>query len=96
MNDAWEEVKKLEGKTIFTLAQQKPFVVERVLNDRIEYRPKSGSGAIRWSWRKDIEHLITLHQREGTLTPSRVAEEFPKEYNSSYMAAIVNVIVERT
>ena len=93
MSNLWERVKVLEGKTLYTLAQQKPFRIVSVTDDRIVYIPKSGSGAPRWSWRKDIEYLVDIRIRKGELTPSHVATEFPSEYNSSYMASIVDEVV---
>ena len=95
MEKIWDYVGKLEGKTLFTLSQRKPFRIVKVLDDRIVYIPESGSGTPRWSWRKDIEYLVHLRIKKGELTPSQVAMEFPKEYNSSYMAAIVDEIVHR-
>jgi hypothetical protein len=32
----WEQVRKLEGRTIFTLHQAKPFVVTAVEDDRVD------------------------------------------------------------
>ncbi|MFC2043394.1 hypothetical protein ACFLUA_04520 [Chloroflexota bacterium] len=93
MKSKWNLVKQLEGETLYTLSQRKPFRIVSVLDDRVVYIPKSGSGTPRWSWRKDIEYLVELRIRKGELTPSQIAVEFPSEYNSSYMAAIVDEIV---
>lgn len=93
MNSKWNLVKQMEGETLYTLSQHKPFRVVSVLDDRVVFIPKTGAGTPRWSWRKDIEYLIDLRIKKGELTPSQVQSEFPKEYNSSYMAAIVDEII---
>jgi len=93
MNSKWNHVKQLEGETLYTLSQHRPFRVVSVLDDRVVFIPKTGTGTPRWSSRKDIEYLIDLRINKGELTRSKVASEFPKEYNSSYMAAIVDEIV---
>jgi hypothetical protein len=93
MQSSWDFVNQLEGKILYTLSQRKQFRIVSVLEDRIVFIPIAGSGTPRWSWRKDIEYLVTLRIRKGELTPSQVVVEFPKEYNSSYMAAIVDEIV---
>lgn len=95
MINVWQHIKSLEGKTLFTLARHKPFDIVSVLNDRVVYIPKSGSGTPRWSYRKDIEYLVGLRMKLGELTPSQVAEEFPSEYNSSYLAAFVEAVVSK-
>jgi hypothetical protein len=91
MLTVWEIVKELEGKSINTLVRKKPFKIHGVLDDRIIYIPKT-SGSPRWSYRKDIEYLVELRKKKGKLSPSDIAAEFPKEYNSSYMAAVVDTV----
>ena len=95
MQNKWDIIRQLEGKTLYTLSQRKPFRIISVLDDRVVYIPKAGSGTPRWSSREDIEYLIDLRIRKGELTRSQVAAEFPSEFNSSYMTAIVDEIVRR-
>lgn len=55
MSSVWARVKSLEGRTLYTLKQQKPFDVIKVLHDRILLVPRmemarsDGSRAMRLS-----------------------------------------------
>jgi hypothetical protein len=94
MSDIWNKVQKLEGKTLYTSARNKPFDVVEVRPDRIVFTPRNGSGAYRWADRRQIE---TAYQLAGSnnnyITAIIVQEKYPNDRNSSYIAAIVNIIL---
>ena len=47
MSTVWERVRQLEGTTLATLHQEKPFRVVAVLDDSVRVLPEDGSGAER-------------------------------------------------
>jgi hypothetical protein len=85
---SWERVRRLEGATILTLHKVKPFVVCKVEDDRVRFRPDDGKGSERSVRRDQIERIASLRLSREELR-RRAQEEFPKNRNTSYIAAIV-------
>lgn len=84
--DLWAEVKKLEGKTLYTLEQKEPFLVVQVLHDRVIIEnSKNNERPIRWS---EIRGAWGHLEQHGTITRAEIMESF-SSYNSAYLAAIL-------
>ena len=87
MHNLWQHVRRLQGKTLATLHDAKPFVVLSVDDDRVRIRPQGGRGGERSVHRDQIERMAGMGLRREELR-RRTAEEFPNNQNTSYIAAI--------
>jgi hypothetical protein len=89
----WEQIQRLKGKTLYTLARNKPFDIVDVQVDRIVFTPQQGNGTQRWASREQIETIATIAATAPhTLTPALVQEQYPDDRNTSYIAAIVKAV----
>ena len=88
MSDIWNIMQSFNGKTLHTIARQKPFRVS-ILPDRVQFAPERGSGTLRWISRKDIEYLMQMNLKSSEVTPEVVWREWPNDRNTSYVAAII-------
>lgn len=93
MPDVWDRVQELEGKTLHTLKQNKPFKVVGVLSDRVQFVPEKGNGTLRWFPRGGIEYIASLGVERHRLR-ARIQEEWPSDMNTSYVAAIVHEVTK--
>jgi hypothetical protein len=93
MADFWQRVQELQGKTLLTLARQRPFRVVSVSSDRVEFVPENGNGNVRWFPRKDIELIAGLGLARDEIRP-RLQQEWPSCQNTSYVASIVHEITK--
>ena len=91
MADIWEKVQRLEGRTLHTLYQQKPFEIIKVTDKMVRLMPCEGKRRRRSILRNRIEHLAALGLHKDELR-KRVQEEYPTSQNTSYYAAIVHEI----
>lgn len=89
MSAVWERVRRLEGETLATLQQGKPFTVVEVRDDCVLVRPEDGGGAVRSVRRDRVEHVAGLGLAADELA-HRVRQEYPDSRNTSYIAAIVS------
>lgn len=87
MSDVWARVRRLEGETLSTLHQNKPFTVVEVRDDCVLVRPEDGNGAVRLVRRDRIEHIAGLGLTGDELV-QRVRQEYPDSRNTSYIAAL--------
>jgi hypothetical protein len=83
----WEELEKLEGKTLSTLDQHKPFDVLDVSDREMMIRPHETNTA-RKIRRHEIENAYRRLAAVGELTRSEIREEF-SNFNPAYVAAIL-------
>ena len=83
----WQEIKKLKGQTLTTLAQQKPFDIFDVTHHAVLICPQE-TQTERPISRDEIDasyrHLVTT----GQTTRAEIREKF-SEYNPAYVAAIL-------
>ena len=94
MATVWERVKALEGKTLYTEPQKKPFAIKNVTRDRVEWVPVEGKGTTRWWPRTHIEDMVEVRAEKGSLTPQDIRDRWPNDQNTSYVPVIVNTIYE--
>jgi hypothetical protein len=87
MSTFWEELRKLEGETISTLHRAKRFLITAVEDDRVRFKPGDGKGTERSVPRTQIEHIANLRLSRDELR-SRTQQEYPKNQNTSYIAAL--------
>jgi hypothetical protein len=94
-DEAWKLLRTLSGKTLFTLAQAKPFKVLRVDSDSITIRPLEGRTEISISkhalesTRQALETKRQLRQTElEGFTPRRTA------YTSTIVATLPEVVAK--
>jgi hypothetical protein len=92
MSAIWSRAYHLKGQTLHTLARQKPFEIVDVLADRIVFVPQQGKGTERWASREQIERIDALMRLGKELTQELVRLEYPNDYNTSYITAIVHVL----
>jgi hypothetical protein len=85
--DVWTEIEKLQGKTLKTLVQNKPFDVVLVGNRRVIVRPHV-SGVERPIRREAIEGAFGELVLRGELTRSEIRERY-SNFNPAYVAAIL-------
>lgn len=85
--NVWDEFGKLEGKTLFTLDQHKPFDVLEISDQRMLIRPHE-TDTERKIRRHEIEDAYRQLTAVGELTRSEIKEEFSK-FNPAYVAAIL-------
>jgi len=85
--DVWTEVEKLQGKTLKTLAQNKPFDVVLVGTQRVIVRPHV-RGVERPIRREAIEDAFGELAMRGELTRSEIQERY-SNFNPAYVAAIL-------
>ena len=83
----WDELGKLEGKTLSTLDQRKPFDVLEVSAQGMIIRPHE-TDTERKIRRHEIEDAYRRLTAIGELTRSEIREEFSK-FNPAYVAAIL-------
>jgi predicted transcriptional regulator len=93
VRDVWQRVQALEGQTLETLKQHKPFRIVSVLSDRVQFVPKDGNGTLRWFPRQGIEYIAGLGLQPEEIRP-RVQQEWPSDQNTSYVAAIVYAVTK--
>jgi hypothetical protein len=91
MQSIWERVKQLEGTTLYTLWQHKPFKIVEVTTDLVRLVPQEGRLRRRNIRRDRIEHIAGLGLPQDILR-KRVQQEYPESQNTSYYAAIVHEI----
>jgi hypothetical protein len=84
----WEKVQRLEGATLHTLAQGRPFKIVEVTTDVVRLVPEEGKRKRREVRRDRIEYIAGLGVDRDKLR-KRVLEEYPTSQNTSYYAAIV-------
>ncbi len=84
-----------EGETLFTTARSKSFDVVKVQSDRIIFVPQDGYGTHPWASRAQIETIFDLAKGGKEVSPSMVQEQYPRDQNRSYIAAIVKHMLAR-
>jgi hypothetical protein len=94
MANFWDRIKTLNGSTLVTTAQEKQFRVTDVRNDRICFMPLEGKGGERWWPKRGLEDLNELYWEEAQITREMVRTHYPKDQNTSYVAAILNAVKE--
>ena len=94
MANFWERIRALDGQTLVTTAQAKQFRITDVRNDRICFVPLEGKGGERWWPKKGLEDLNEIFCDENVITREMVRGHFPKDQNTSYVAAILNAVKE--
>ena len=94
MREIWDQVRDLEGSTLFTLHRNKPFDVDEVRDDEILVIPHDGKRKRRKILRRNIEIAVGLNIPKENLR-KRVQQEFPDNQNSSYIAAIVSEVARK-
>ena len=95
MDDTWNRVKALEGKTLRTVSRGESFVIDAVESNRAVITPVS-SRKPRSVRRAVIEDAVSLGLRQQEITPSVLANRVATtDRNLSYVAAIVRAIRER-
>ncbi len=87
MSATWDRVRQLEGTTLHTLTQRRPFTVTRVENDKVTIEPHIGKRCERSMLRDRIEHIADATVPKDMLR-KHVQNEYPTTQNSSYIAAI--------
>ena len=94
MSDLWRRVQSLQGKTLHTLTQKRPFQVVDVQDDQVVVLPISGKKKPWPPIRRDrIEYIASLKLPREQIR-KRVREEFSDSVNPSYIAAIVNAVTQ--
>jgi|SRR3954452_16088867 hypothetical protein len=88
MKSFWDRVRQLEGATLVTLHNAKPFAVVEVDGNCVRLRTDGGKGSARSVRREQIEHIASLRLSREELR-QRTQVEYPKNQNTSYIAAIV-------
>jgi hypothetical protein len=81
------EIEKLEGTTLSTLDQSKPFDILEVSNQDIIIRPHE-TAKERKIRRNEVEDAFRRLVAIGELTRSEIREEF-SNFNPAYVAAIL-------
>jgi len=92
MTIVWDNVQRLKGETLYTISQHKPFDIVDVLSDRIIFVPRNGKGTPRWASREQIEHICGFAKTTQDIDRKLVQEQYPSDYNTSYIIAIVKAI----
>ncbi len=92
MTTVWDSGRQLKGETLYTISRRKPFDVVDVLSDRIIFVPRDGKGTPRWASREQIEHICGLANIARDVQRKLVQEQYPNDYNTSYITAIVKAI----
>lgn len=87
MSDLWERVARLRGRTLYTVRGH-PFEVHSVAPTALSIIVGS-SGLARNIRRIEIELAYATRLSGGHLTPARVRLSGASEFNSAYVAAIV-------
>ncbi|GAB4455993.1 MAG: hypothetical protein OHK0029_13120 [Armatimonadaceae bacterium] len=95
MSDFWNRIQALNGKTLKTRIQGKPFDILEVRSDWVIISPHT-SGKRRTISRSCLEHINSLQLDERELTPSRLQREYSDDQNLSYIAAIIGAIREES
>jgi hypothetical protein len=90
----WDRVKTLDGVILETSTQAKQFKITEVRFDRICFLPLGGKSAERWWPKRNLEDLNELFYESSEVTREMVRKHFPKDQNTSYIAAILNAIKE--
>ena len=94
MNDVWERIESLEGRTLRTIAHGKEFEIVRVNRNRqqavgIQVKPRGSMARPRSILRRNLEKAYDLKAR-GVLTGTA---DFPRNgirtRNASYILAIL-------
>jgi hypothetical protein len=84
--DFWSQIRALEGKSLRTLADRKPFEVVSVAQNKIVL--KISTEKIRTVWRKEIEGAFHELTRTGDISREEI-EERHSPRNIAYVAAIL-------
>lgn len=82
----WPQIEALQGKTLHTVARNKPFTVMAVSHAQIEVRVHDG-GKTRVLYRKDLEPFYDRLTRTGELTKKELGTVY--KFNSSLAAALL-------
>jgi hypothetical protein len=90
----WDRVKTLDGTTLETSAQAKQLKVTDVRFDRICFLPLGGKSTERWWPKRGLEDLNELFYESDVVTREMVRNHYPKDQNTSYVAAILNAVKE--
>jgi hypothetical protein len=88
----WDRVRELDGRTLYTSEQNKPFDIVEVTHDRIYFVPQEGNGTRRWWPRQSLEDLNELFANESAITPAHIRDQWPKDQNTSYVAVILQTV----
>ncbi|MBN1139680.1 MAG: hypothetical protein JXM73_24115 [Anaerolineae bacterium] len=84
--DCWSQIRTLQGKTLRTLDQRKPFTVVDILDSQVAL--KVSTGKIRPVRRDEIEGPFRELVREGEITRTRIQAQYSAR-NPAYVAAIL-------
>lgn len=94
MSDIWAKIEGLSGQKLETLSRKKVFTITEVKNSTVYFVPGDGAGTSRFEPREVFERMAAQDWARTDLTPSRVKEEYPSSFNSSYIAAILKKVTE--
>jgi hypothetical protein len=83
----WNEIRKLEGKTLRTLAQKKCFDIIEVTENGVTISPHA-TQTERLISRHEIENAFQRLTVTGQITRSEIQENF-SQFNPAYVAAIL-------
>jgi hypothetical protein len=83
----WNEIRKLEGQTLQTLAQKKNFDIVEVTEHKVTICPHA-TQTERLISRLEIEDAFQRLTVTGQITRSEIQENF-SQYNPAYVAAIL-------
>jgi hypothetical protein len=83
----WEEIKKLEGKTLFTLDRKSPFEIRYVSNIKVILRTSTGKDRpLLWT---ELEQAWKHLEKHKKLTRREIREYEYSNFNPAYVASIL-------
>ncbi len=80
--------KKMEGETLNTLYQKKPFVLSKVESEKLTYIPLSKKQIKRTQDRDFIESILDRYELTGSLRPG---DYIDLTVNASYILPLINL-----
>jgi hypothetical protein len=90
-----DDLRRLEGKTFYTLIRHKPFDVVDVLQKHVRIMPREGKRKLRSILLERIATVANMRlSRDELLQQTKHA--FPDSRNTSYIAALVHEISKST
>ena len=95
MAPLWDRIRRLEGHTLATTKQGKPFKVLAVGENHLKIVP-SASGKAHPIQRLAFEEAERHRLATATVIPSQIAALNPAWQHSSYVAAIFRAVVSQT
>jgi len=94
LNDLWIRVSTLRGVSLTTVRGLR-FSVDTIEGAHILVTPAS-TGMQRLIARNDIERALPFKLKDCKLRPSEIQAKIPGHRNTSYVAAIINAVVDET